>query len=81
MRGHDGTTILFGLLLQYFPKGTGLSRHALNELAAVATTLNDRPRKTLAGRRPPVPQRSLTLPRTRRCCDYHLNPGWTPLSL
>ena len=36
-----------GLLRQYFPKGTDLSRHSERELAAVAATLNSRPRKTL----------------------------------
>jgi IS30 family transposase len=41
-----------GLLRQYFPKGTDLSRHSARELAAVATTLNSRPRKTLGWRTP-----------------------------
>lgn len=36
-----------GLLRQYFPKGTDLSAHGPEELAAVAATLNARPRKTL----------------------------------
>ncbi|WP_441251794.1 IS30 family transposase [Kitasatospora sp. McL0602] len=41
-----------GLLRQYFPKGTDLSRWDLAELQAVATTLNNRPRKTLGWKTP-----------------------------
>ena len=36
-----------GLLRQYFPKGSDLSVHSPEQLAAVAAELNDRPRKTL----------------------------------
>lgn len=41
-----------GLLRQYFPKGTDLSAHDPDALAAVAATLNARPRKALAWKTP-----------------------------
>jgi IS30 family transposase len=47
--GNENTN---GLLRQYFPRGTDLSRHGPEELAAVALALNSRPRKTLGWRTP-----------------------------
>jgi IS30 family transposase len=41
-----------GLLRQYFPKGTDLSAHGAEEIAAVAAALNARPRKTLDWKTP-----------------------------
>ena len=41
-----------GLLRQYFPKGTDLSRWSAEDLEAVALALNTRPRKTLGWKTP-----------------------------
>jgi IS30 family transposase len=41
-----------GLLRQYFPKGTDLSRWDAEAIRAIAATLNDRPRKKLNWRTP-----------------------------
>ena len=41
-----------GLLRPYFPKGTNLSVHSADDLAAVAAALNSRSRKTLGWRTP-----------------------------
>jgi len=41
-----------GLLRQYFPKGTDLSRWSAEDLEAVAHTLNNRPRKILGWKTP-----------------------------
>jgi transposase, IS30 family len=41
-----------GLLRQYFPKGTDLTAHSAEDLAAVALAINTRPRKTLNWRTP-----------------------------
>jgi IS30 family transposase len=49
-RGTDENTN--GLLRQYFPKGTDISRYSERELDAVANALNCRPRKTLGWKTP-----------------------------
>ena len=41
-----------GVLRQYFPKGTDLSRWSTEDLEAVALALNNRPRKVLGFRTP-----------------------------
>ncbi|GAA1918487.1 hypothetical protein GCM10009753_58640 [Streptantibioticus ferralitis] len=41
-----------GLLRQYFPKGTDLSRWDAGKLVAVALSLNNKPRKTVGWRTP-----------------------------
>ncbi len=41
-----------GLLRQYFPKGTDLARWSAEEIEAVASALNSRPRKTLGWKTP-----------------------------
>jgi IS30 family transposase len=43
-----------GLLRQYFPKGTDLSIHSLDDVREIAAELNDRLRKTLGWQSPAI---------------------------
>jgi IS30 family transposase len=40
------------LLRDYFPKGTDLSVHTVEDVVWIAAEVNDRPRKTLGWQRP-----------------------------
>ena len=69
-----------GLLRQYFPKGTDLSTHSAETIAAVAATLNARPRKTL-GWKTSAEALDQCWHRTEYpCCDDRLNPPNTSRS-
>jgi transposase InsO family protein len=67
-----------GLLRQYFPKRTDFSVHSAEEIAAVAATLNSRPRKRLDWQTPAEALDQLLLAgQPRLCCDNRLNPPIT----
>ena len=68
-----------GLLRQYFPKGTDLSRWSAQEIQAVAHTLNARPRKTL-GWKTPAEALSDYLKSIQQSsvATTRLNPSWLP---
>jgi len=64
-----------GLLRQYFPKGTDLSRWSADEIEAVAHALNTRPRRTLGWKTPAEAfNEHLLLLQETRCCFHWLNP-------
>ena len=65
-----------GLLRQYFPKGTDLSRWDAEGIDAVAMALNHRPRKTMNWKTPAETlQRTSNIGSISRCCDDPLNLG------
>ena len=64
-----------GLLRQYFPKGTDLNRHSASDVAAVAATLNRRPRKTLGWKTPSEAFNELLLSHQRGRVRRPLEPG------
>src|SRR4051812_31460223 len=62
-----------GLLRQYFPKGTDLSRWTADDLEAVALALNNRPRKILGWRTPAEVFEEQLRSTQGRCCNDRLN--------
>ena len=51
-----------GLLRQYFPKGTDLSKYTADDLAAIEAEFNDRPRAVLGYKKPTEVIQALLLP-------------------
>jgi IS30 family transposase len=64
-----------GLLRQYFPKGTDLSRWNAEEVEAVAAALNGRPRRISDGARPPKPSTSTYAPCNQPVLLRSIEPG------
>jgi transposase, IS30 family len=64
-----------GLLRQYFPKGTDLSRWSREEIEAIAGALNARPRKTLSWKTPPKPSTSSYCYSNKAVLPRPLEPG------
>jgi IS30 family transposase len=64
-----------GLLRQYFPKGTNLSKHTVDELAAVAAALNRRPARPSDGEPPQRPSTNSYTPLNRPMLRGPLEPG------
>jgi IS30 family transposase len=58
-----------GLLRDYFPKGTDLSKHSTQHLLAVENELNNRPRLVLKDRAPAELFGALLTSQNRPCCD------------
>ena len=68
-----------GLLRQYIPKGTDLSKHSGEELDAVASTLNGRPRKMLEWKTPAEALDEYLSSQQESRCDDPLNSPYTPV--
>lgn len=62
-----------GLLRQYFPKGSDLSRHSAGQLVTVGSELNARPRKCLDWQTP-VEMLHALIDAGGRLCDKNLKP-------
>jgi transposase, IS30 family len=58
-----------GLLRDYFPKGTDLSKHSTQHLLAVENQLNNRPRLVLNDRAPAELFTVLLISQNRPCCE------------